>query len=109
MTTGREAAIKDLSGALAPTVLGQTVTLDGEERQVIKRTLTVEETTAIAGPRFDNQGLAMEGVRITVDQDALGYRPAFGNQMTLNGSVYTVGPVAEVGNCFRITLTRYLR
>ena len=74
---------------------------------VVRRNLKVEEATAFAGGMYMDDGLKIEGLRLTVDVEKLGYEPVNGAKLLVDDKKYTIGLVQKIGNNRRITLTRF--
>lgn len=104
----RDQAIADLAAATGSEVLGRTLIIDGAVIDAVLRSLTIEEAMAFSGGQYADDGLSVEGLRLTVDVNVLGYEPVQGAEMVVDGSTYTVRLISKIGNNRRITLTRYL-
>lgn len=107
MTT-RADAIADLARATGADILGTVVTVDGTGIEMVKRHLDQEEALAFAGGQYADDGLEVEGIRLTVSAIKLGYEPLVGIRMVVDGAKFTVRQVRKIGMNRRITLTRYL-
>jgi hypothetical protein len=103
-----DTAIADiLAAASSDAALGRPVSVDGEIVVCTTRSLTVEEASQFAGGRFADDGLAVEGLKMTVDRQLLGYIPAMRSNMVVGGAEYTVSRILQSGDKLRLTLTRY--
>lgn len=96
-------ALADLAAATSNTDhLGRAVVIDGTEVVCVKRSLTMEELQSVA----DGLGMAVEGLRLTVDPKLLPYPVGFNSWMTVAGKQYRVAGLSSVGDRVRLTLTR---
>lgn len=102
MTTRADASAH-LKRALATTILGQSVTIEGVALAAVKRTMSQEDASFYGAP-----GLAVEGVRLTFDPADLGYELAFGMACTVDGVEYEVRKVEQPAGNRRVTFIRYL-
>lgn len=102
-----EDALNDLAGASSAGILGRVVDIEGFAVEAVKTGLTVEEAEAFAGGRFAGDGLAIEGIRLTVDRTRLSFLPVVGGRMRVDGADYDVRQVQETGRLLRIMLTRF--
>ncbi len=104
----RDEVIANMLGALSSDVLGVSVVVDGVPTQAVKKNLPQEEAMAFAGGQFAQDGLLVEGIRLTVDVTSMVYPPVVGGEMVVDGPRYDIKAVAMSGNKWRITLLRYL-
>lgn len=106
MSEARDNALAQLTGALETDVMGVLHNINGALMSVVIRSLTVDEASAISMPGYDNNGLAVEGMRMTVSVDKLGYEPTRGGRLSLDDEIYTVAAVSTIGDNRRITMVR---
>lgn len=106
MSEARDNAMAQLTAALAPEVMGVLHNINGTDMSVVRRGLTIEEANAYSMPGYDNNGMSVEGMSLTVSVDDLGYEPTRGGRISLDGETYTVAAVSIIGGNRRITLLR---
>lgn len=98
----RDQALNDILAATSSEVLGQGIVIDGKPMDAVKKSLTTEDMVKSG---FD--GISMEGIRITLSLAALGYAPVYGQELIVNGVVWTANLTSVNGDRLRLTLTRY--
>lgn len=103
-----EQALADLATATSAEHLGRQHMLAGVPVVCVKREMTAEEASAFAGGRFAADGLAVEGIRVTVDSGLLTHIPVVGGQLNVDGFDYDIKTVTKTGNMVRISCLRYL-
>lgn len=85
-----------------PNALGREFYLNGEKQTAVKRLLTQKESSL-----FDQSGLGIEGLRITIVKSQIEYTPEVGMQMDVDGHAYKLTAVDSLGLSWRMILTRY--
>lgn len=101
--TRAEAMADILAAASSLEVLGAGVLIDGVEYTAVKTGLSREENQAFAAA-----GLAVEGIRISIDLALLGWQPTVGNWLKVDGRDYEVIKSRLSGGLLKMTLTRNL-
>ncbi|MBU1567439.1 MAG: hypothetical protein KJ630_17670 [Proteobacteria bacterium] len=105
---GIEEALADLATATTSEHLGRQVEINGVVVTCVKSSLKQEEAVSFGGGRFNQDGLAVEGVRLAIDKSLLPYSPQTGGRMTVDGQTYDIRTVNTQGNLLLITLTRFI-
>jgi len=104
----REEALTDLADATSSEILGVEMIIDGDPVQGIRKNLAPADLVPFAGGRFAEDGLSVEGLRLTIRRDVFGYEPRVGMEMVVDGTRYTVRAAAKTGLNRRLTLIRFI-
>lgn len=107
MSEARDRALAQLTAATSDDEMGTLMKIGTIDISAVRRSLTVEEAGAFAGGMFADDGLKVEGLRLTVDVDKLGFEPVNGARLMVDDKKYTIGLVQKIGKSRRVTLTRF--
>ncbi|MFT5728742.1 MAG: hypothetical protein ACI8PB_002898 [Desulforhopalus sp.] len=108
MSEARDRALAQLTAATSDDAMGTMMKIGTKDISAVRRNLKVEEAAAFGGGMYVDDGLKIEGVRLTVDVAKLGYEPVNGALLIVDDKKYTIGLVQKIGNNRRITLTRFV-
>lgn len=97
----REEAKTDILAAINSGDLGDTVVINSVPLRALQRSLSAEENQ-----QFATAGLAVEGIRLSLDATALGWQPAIGSELEIDGTPYRVSTSRRSGNLLKLTLTK---
>lgn len=98
----RAEALADLTAAGSSSeVLGSPVVIDGAPYTAVKKGLLQEEAQAL-----NVMWKIVEGIRLSIDLAALGYQPAIGSWLTVDGKSYEVNRSQLSGGLLKMTLIR---